>query len=140
MGKVQLAVPLPYPVKAGEKLTFQVILINTGTEKWTAGEYSLRAEIYDAERNYLTKTDSVKGWVEVEAEGTASLYIPFQVPGNYSCTYYWRILLTYLKETILTSDYYDFSVTPITVAPRAPLPLKIGGNFITSYENSSREK
>ncbi len=140
MGKVQLAVPSPYPVKAGEKLTFQLILINTGTEKWTAGEYSLRTEIYDAERNYLTKTDSVKGWVEVEAGGTASLYIPFQVPGNYSGTYYWRILLTYLKETIFTSDYYDFSVTPITVAPRAPLPLKIGGNFITSYENSSREK
>lgn len=140
VGKVQLAVPSPHPVKAGEKLTFQLILINTGTEKWAVGEYSLRAEIYDAKKNYLTKTDSIKGRVEVEAGGTVSLYIPFQVPGNYSGTYYWRISLTYLKETIFTSDYYDFSVMPITVAPEAPLPLKIGGNFITSYENSSREQ
>lgn len=140
MGKVQLAVPSPHPVKAGEKLTFQLILINTGTEKWTAGEYFLRAEIYDAEKNYLTKTDSIKGRVEVEAGGTVSLYIPFQVPGNYSGTYYWKIFLTYLKETIFSSDYYDFSVMPITVAPKAPLPFKIGGNFITSYENSSSEQ
>jgi len=87
VGKVQLAVPSPHPVKAGEKLTFQVILINTGTEKWTAKEYSLRAEIYDAEKNYLTRTDSIKGRVEVEAGGTVSLYIPFRVPGNYSGTY-----------------------------------------------------
>ena len=100
----------------------------------------MRAEIYDAEKNYLTKTDSIKGRVEVEAGGTVSLYIPFRVPGNYSGTYYWRILLTYLKETIFSSDYYDFSVMPITVAPKAPLPFKIGGNFITSYENSSREQ
>lgn len=140
VGKVQLAVPSPHPVKAGEKLTFQLILINTGTEKWTAGEYFLRAEIYDAEKNYLTKTDSIKGRVDVEAGGTVSLYIPFQVPGNYSGTYYWKIFLTYLKETIFSSDYYDFSVMPITVAPQAPLLFKIGGNFITSYENSSREQ
>ncbi|MFB0526074.1 MAG: hypothetical protein ACETVO_01220 [bacterium] len=140
MGKALLAIPSPYPIKAGEKLTFQVILINTGTEKWTAEEYSLRAEIYDAEKNYLTKSDSIKGRVEVDAGGTVSLYIPFQVPGNYSGTYYWKILLTYLKETIFSSDYYDFSVMPITVAPEAPLPFKIGGNFITSYENSSREQ
>ena len=140
VGKAQLAVPSPYPVKAGEKLTFQVILINTGTEKWIAEEYSLRAEIYDAEKNYLTKTDSVKGKVEVGAGRTLSLYIPFQVPGNYSGTYYWKIFLTYLKETIFSSDYYDFSVMPITVAPEAVLPFKIGGNFITSYENSSREQ
>lgn len=140
MGKVQLAVPSPYPVKAGEKLTFQIILVNTGTEKWIVGEYSLRAEIYDAEKNYLTKTDSVRGKVEVEAGGTVSLYIPFQVPGNYSGTYYWRIFLTYSKEIILSSDYYDFSVVPITVVPRAPSPFKVGGNFIASYENSSREE
>lgn len=140
MGKAQLAIPSPYPVKAGEKLTFQVILINTGTEKWIAEEYSLRAEIYDAQKNYLTRTDSIKGRVEVEAGGTVSLYIPFRVPGNYSGTYYWRIFLSYMKETIFSSDYYDFSVIPITVAPEAPLPFKIGGNFITSYENSSREK
>jgi len=140
VGRVQLAVPSPYPVKAGEKLTFQIIMANTGTEKWIAEEYSLRAEIYDAEKNYLTKTDSVRGKVEVEAGGSVSLYIPFQVPGNYSGSYYWKIFLTYLKETIFSSDYYDFSVTPITIAPRAPLPFKIGGNFIASYENSSREE
>ena len=140
MGKVQLAIPSPYPVKAGERLTFQLILINTGTEKWTTGEYSLRAEIYDGEKNYLTRTESIKGGVEVEPGGTVSLYIPFQVPGNYSGTYYWRIFLTYLKETIFSSDYYDFSVMPIAIAPKAPLPLKIGGNFVTSYENSSREE
>ena len=140
MGKAQLAIPSPYPVKAGEKLTFQVILINMGTEKWIAEEYSLRAEIYDSEKNYLTRTDSIKGRVEVEAGGTISLYIPFRVPGNYSGTYYWKIFLSYLKETIFSSDYYDFSVMPITVAPEAPLPFKIGGNFITSYDNSSREQ
>jgi len=140
VGKVQLAIPSPHPVKAGEKLTFQVILINTGTEKWIAEEYSLRAEIYDAEKNYLTKTDSIKGRVEVDAGGTVSLYIPFPVPGNYSGTYYWKIFLTYLKETIFSSDYYDFSVMPVTVAPEAALPFKIGGNFITSYDNSSREQ
>jgi len=140
VGKVQLAVPSPHPVKAGETLTFQVIMVNTGTEKWRAGEYSLLAEIYDGEKNYLTKTDSIKGRVDVDAGGTVSLYIPFQVPGNYSGTYYWRIFLTYLNETIFSSDYYDFSVMPIAVAPRAALPFKIGGNFITSYENSSREE
>jgi len=140
VGKVQLAVPSPDPVKAGETLTFQVILVNTGTEKWIAGEYSLRAEIYDADKNYVMKTDPVMGKVEVEAGGTVSLYIPFQVPGNYSGTYYWRISLTYLNEIIFYSDYYDFSVMPIAVAPRAALPFKIGGNFITSYENSSREE
>jgi len=139
VGKVQLAVPSPYPVKAGEELTFQIILINTGTEKWRTGEYSLLAEIYDGEKNYLTKTDSIKGRVDVEAGGTVSLYIPFQVAGNYSGTYYWKISLVYLNETIFSSDYYDFSVTPIAVAPRAVLPFKVGGNFIASYENSSRE-
>ena len=139
MGKVQLAVPSPYPVKAGEELTFQIILINTGTEKWRTGEYSLLAEIYDGEKNYLTKTDSIKGRVDVEAGGTVSLYIPFQVAGNYSGTYYWKISLVYLNETIFSSDYYDFSVMPIAVAPRAVLPFKVGGNFIASYENSSRE-
>lgn len=126
-------------MKAGEKLTLQVILVNTGTEEWIPGEYSLRAEIYDAGMNYLAKTDSIKGKVEVNAGGTVSLYIPFQVPENYSGTYYWRIFLSYLKETIFSSEYYDFSVMPIGVAPLAPAPFKIGGNFITSYENSSRE-
>jgi hypothetical protein len=132
-------VPSPHPVKAGERLTFQAILINTGTEKWRKEEYSLRAEIYDGEKNYLTRTESIKGEAEVDPGGTVSLYIPFQVPENYSGTYYWRIFLTYLKETIFSSDYYDFSVMPIAIVPKVPLPLKVGGNFITSYENSSRE-
>jgi len=140
VGKVQLAVPSPHPVKAGEKLTFQIILVNTGTEKWRAGEYSLRAEIYNSERNYLTKTDSIIGRVDVETGGTVSLYVPFHVPGNYSNTYYWRIFLAYLNEVIYLSDYYDFTVMPISVTPKVPLPFKIGGNFVTSYENSSREE
>jgi len=139
-GKVQLAVPSPYPVKAGEKLTLQIILANTGTEKWMPGEYSLRAEVYDAQKNYLTKTDFMKGSVEVESGGTVSLYLPFLVPSTYSGTYFWRIFLTYLKETILISDYYDFSVMPIAIVPEAPFPFKIGGNLVTSYENSSREE
>jgi hypothetical protein len=45
-----------------------------------------------------------------------------------------------LNETIFSSDYYDFRVMPIAIAPRAVSPFKIGGNFITSYENSSHEE
>jgi hypothetical protein len=49
----------------------------------------LLAEIYDSEKNYLTKTDSMKGRVDVEAGGL----FPFTFPLSGFGELFWHLLL-----------------------------------------------
>jgi len=136
--ELQLSVPFPDPVKAGEKITFQIVILNVGSETWVANQYSAYAEIYDSEEKYLTKTEPVTGNVTVGPSGMVILYLPFQVPPDeYDGIHKYRILLNCENKRILYSDYLSFSVSSAVHREGAVVPVSIKGRSMLSYRNGT---
>lgn len=137
-GKMQLAVPFPNPVKAGEIVTFQIVVLNAGNETWTVNRYFLYAEIYDEDHNYITKTDMLIGNVSVEPSETVLFYLPFKVPQDaFGKAYLYRVVLNYNDNRILYSDYLSFGI--ISTGPRqvGPPPVRLAGKGMISYKNGT---
>ncbi len=138
-GRIQLTVVSPDPVKAGEEVVFQVIVLNTGEEKWAAGSYVIEIELFDSEKGYLTTTRGYKGMVDVDSGETTLVYIPFKIPEDYSGAYYYKITLTHEAVRTITSEHYDFIVIPVVVPAKPLFPVKIGGNTILSFRDNSED-
>ncbi|MBI2265294.1 MAG: hypothetical protein HYU64_09005 [Armatimonadetes bacterium] len=136
---IYLAVPTPSPVEAGQMLNIQVVVLNTGSVAWKAGEYEINAEIFDKDRNYLISSDFVLGNTPVAQGATAVLNVPFLVPVSYSGAYYIRINFRFQRETLAKSDaYFPFQVTSLGV-PKPPTPeVEIHGNLSYSGSYSPR--
>jgi hypothetical protein len=137
-GKVQLAVAAPDPVVAGEEVTFQVIAVNIGSNKWPAGQYVVEAEVYDAQKNFIAKATQIKGAVTVDPGMPSLVYIPFSVPSGFVGTYFYRVFVVYSEQRVVESEFYPFNVIPLPVTPQKPSKFKIGGNAVISYRQSSR--
>ncbi|MEW6556334.1 MAG: hypothetical protein AB1349_03165 [Elusimicrobiota bacterium] len=140
-GNIQLTIASPDPATAGEKITFQVIALNTGSEKWAADEYYLEAEIYDTQKIYIKKTERVKG-KDVNTGETVLVYIPFDVPSSYSGDYFYKITLTLQEQRIIVSEYLTFTIIELAKPPtpeKLPAKISVDGNAILASKLAVKE-
>lgn len=136
--RVQLSVPFPDPVKAGENLTFQIVVLNVGTETWTPARYVLYIEIYDEDKNYITKTESLVGNVSIGPGGTALFYLPYKTPADdYDGMHFYRIVLDVEDTRIFYSEHLNFAVISTVAKPSGPPPLRVRGKGMLSYKNGT---
>jgi len=138
-GNIQLAIASPDPVKAGDKITFQNIILNTGAEKWDAGDYFTEIEIYDKNRNYIRKAGKTTGKTTLNPGETALVYTPFSIPTAFEGDYFYKITLTLKEQRIIVSEYYTFTVIPLSQIPKPPSKISFGGNAILSWKQTQRE-
>ena len=138
-GNIQLSIASPDPATAGEKITFQVIALNTGSEKWLSDEYYLEAEIYDAQKNYIKKTGKMKGKIDVTTGETALAYLPFTVPSSFSGEYFYKITLTLKEQRIIVSEYIPFTIVELTRPLQPGKKVTVGGNAILSWKQSQKK-
>lgn len=137
---LQLTVASPDPVQSSGEIIFQVILANNGTEVWEAGRYYFEVQIYDSKKNYLVKTDRILGEKDVSSGNTALVYIPFEVPENYSGPYFYRVFMTHKEQRIYEGNFTFFSVTPLPPQPPKEKPVSFGGNAILSVKTFATAK
>ena len=133
----QLLVPTPDPILAGEKLTIQIIVANTGADTWDTGNYSFEVEIYDSQKQYVGKSSRLKGTESVSPGNTTLVFTTYNIPQSYSGTYYFKAGLTFHNQRIAYSDFISFTVTPLTALPRPS--TRVGGNSIISYKNETKD-
>lgn len=138
-GNIQLSIASPDPATAGEKITFQVIALNTGSEKWLSDDYYLEAEIYDAQKDYIKKTGKLKGKNNVNTGETALAYIPFTVPNSFSGEYFYKITLTLKEQRIIVSEYLPFTIVELARTLQPTSKVTVGGNAILSWKQSQKK-
>ncbi|MDO8734143.1 MAG: hypothetical protein Q7K21_03175 [Elusimicrobiota bacterium] len=138
-GNIQLSIASPDPATAGEKITFQVIALNTGSEKWLSDDYYLEAEIYDAQKNYIKKTGKMKGKNDVNTGETSLAYLPFTVPSSFSGEYFYKITLTLKEQRIIVSEYIPFTIVELTRPLQPEKKVTVGGNAILSWKQSQKK-
>ncbi|MBI5573734.1 MAG: hypothetical protein HY919_04170 [Elusimicrobia bacterium] len=138
-GNIQLSIASPDPATAGEKVTFQVIALNTGSEKWLSDEYYMEAEIYDAQKNYIKKTGKLKVKNDVNTGETALAYIPFTVPSSFSGEYFYKITLTLKEQRIIVSEYLPFTIVELARPLQPEKKVTVGGNAILSWKQSQKK-
>ncbi|MEW6040643.1 MAG: hypothetical protein AB1633_03905, partial [Elusimicrobiota bacterium] len=140
LAEFQLLVPTPDPVSAGETLSIQAMVINSGAQTWAEGSYEYEAEIYDKDKRYLVKTGRIAGDKDI-AKGESDLrFLTFGVPTSYLGTYYFRAGVYYKGQRIAYSDFQRFSVTPLVVVPPEIPKVKVGGNAILSYRQEPKNR
>ena len=129
----EVIAPLPAVVEAGGKIVFVVRITNTGTETWVNGEYSLFVKIYDASKEYLTQSDKVTQFKDTEPGEVLTGEISFDIPADYTGTYYYRIVLELKDGSIIESRYFQLQIRP---PPPVPKP-KLTGSVKSGYQASS---
>lgn len=138
-GNIQLTIASPDPATAGEKITFQVIALNAGSEKWDAENYYLEAEIYDSQKNYIKKTGKLKVKNDVATGETVLAYIPFTVPDSFSGEYFYKITLTLKEQRIIISEYIPFTIVELARPIQLEKKVTLGGSSILSYKQSQKK-
>ena len=138
---LQFSVAAPDPVMAGEQVTLQTLVVNTGGSTWQKGAYYWSAEIYTIEgegRKFLAQVDPVTP-AETVAPGSAhGVQMPFIVPDNMQGKrLLYRVFLIKDGKRILETDYKGFQVIEKEFRPPPPQDFKIGGDITLSYRNSS---
>ncbi|MFH1957309.1 MAG: hypothetical protein ABIJ15_02370 [bacterium] len=136
--QIQLSVAAPDPAKAGENITFQVILLNMETVKWPPADVNCRIELFDSEGNYIQKTppENISG--EVQPGGSTLLLVTYGIPSSYTGRYRYRVMLYKKGQNILTSDFYDFNVKASALEKKPVRPVFLNGNVSLSYKNTQR--
>ena len=137
LGRIQLCIANPDLVKAGEKLTFEVIAQNLSNFAWQTGEYSITIEIYDAQKKLKNLLEPLVGTVNVGAGENVIFYYAVKIPRDYGEQYFYKVNLYYKKDIVFASDFFQFSVTPIVVYKRPPIPVRISGNSILNFRSNS---
>jgi len=137
-GNIQLLLAAPDPATAGDKILFQIIALNTGAETWKSSQYFFEVEIYDANKNYIIKTDKIIGKSDVTSSETALIYIPLNIPTSFGGDYNYKASITVSEQKIFLSEYHSFTVVPLSKATITPKSSKValGGNTILSYKQS----
>jgi hypothetical protein len=133
----QLIVPAPDPIQAGETITFQVIAANKGAQTWAKETTLIEAEIYDKNKQYILKADKARPGEDVSSGSTMLVFLTFDVPNNYEGLYFFRVAVTVGGERVAYSDFQSFNVTALPVPPKKPPAVRVGGNAILSYKNTS---
>jgi len=123
---------MPPSAQAGKEIVFEVGITNTGTETWVAGEYSVFLKVYDANKNYLTETDKTRQFEDIAPGEVLTANISFDIPVDYSGTYYYRVGMEFEKET-LCSHYFILKVLPFTPVPEVK---KLTGSIKINYQDN----
>ena len=136
LAQIQIAVATPDPAKAGESVTFQIILINNETEPWSAADVKCGIEIFDSAGNYIQKTQPEGLSSDAAPGGSALFLVSFRIPETYSGRYQYRIMLDKKGQNILTSDFYEFNVKASAVEKKEEKPYYLSGNAAVSYKDT----
>ncbi|MBA3065146.1 hypothetical protein FP828_01490, partial [bacterium] len=136
--ELQLAVAAPDPVKAGEELTFQIIILNKENSLWNKEDINCVIELFDSSEKYIGKTAGFKLPSNVPAGGSSLILAVHRLPFSYSGRYRFRVMLSKKGQNILASDYYDFSVKAASAEKKTQKPLFLNGNMSFLYKNSER--
>lgn len=134
---LQIAIPTPDPVVAGEVMTVQVLAVNTGSEIWQPGTYFWEAEIYDIERKFVATLESQRPAAVVSPGGVSSAELKFPVPDNYLGRRYVRVFLTRNRSRLIESRYIPFQITERPIQPILVPDYKFGGNVTVSVKKST---
>jgi|GEM_PF-2219657 len=137
LGRIQLSLPTPNPVQAGQKVVFQIVAVNTGTVDWEPQKYYIQAEIFNKDKKYITKSEQLYGNAKTSVGQTALIYLSYDVPSGYVGKYYYRIDIFHNNELIITSDYYDFDVLR-TTTEESTSKIRLRGNLGLGHQNSTR--
>jgi len=137
-GNIQLLLAAPDPATAGDKILFQIIALNTGAEIWKNSQYFFEVEIYDANKNYIIKTDKITGKSDIVSSETTLIYIPFNIPTSFDGDYFYKASITVNNQKVFLSEFQNFTVVPLSKATIISKPSKVslGGNTILSYKQS----
>lgn len=128
-----LITTMPPSVQAGNKIIFVARVRNTGTEGWTGGEYSVFMKIFDENRSYLTETDKIEQFKDIAPGEILTANITFDVPHEYSGTYYYTAGLDIEKEELF-SYYFPLKISPFTPALETK---RWDGNVEIEYQDDS---
>ncbi len=112
----RITTTIPAPAEAGKEVVFTVSITNTGTETWVSAEYSLFIKIYDENKNYLTETDKIRQFKDTAPGEVLTANISFDIPVDYSGTYYYSVGIEFEKETLL-SHYFILKILPFVPIP-----------------------
>ena len=129
--EVQLGVATPAIARAGEKVSFQYVIANTGSETWNTGEYSVFIEIYSNEKKILRRLEEIFGTVTVASGRTTVGVISFEVPVDYADIYFYTVNIKH-KDFFLRSNFYSFEVISREVVKKAEAGYKLNGNITVS--------
>ncbi|GEM_PF-4611528 len=137
----ELAIAVPSPVTAGDIVSFQGIAVNKGTENWLRGNYYWEAEIYDGQKKYISKTERLKGAVNVGPGETSAANLSFSVPQNFGGPYYFRLFIIHRDIRIAQSQYIAFQVVqkPLPVTPTTKVSA-LSGSAILAYQNADAKQ
>jgi len=122
----------PLSIQAGKEIVFEVGITNTGTKTWVAGEYSVFIKVYDANKSYLTETDKTRQFEDIAPGEMLTANISFDIPVDYSGTYYYRVSIEF-EEEVLLSHYFILKVLPFAPVPEAK---KRTGSIQINYQDS----
>ncbi|MDO9514239.1 MAG: hypothetical protein Q7J59_06515 [Elusimicrobiota bacterium] len=136
--EIQLAVAAPDPAKAGDELTFQIIILNKETAAWAKTDINCVIELFDSSGKYIGKTQGFKLPSDVPQGGSSLILASHQIPFSYSGRYQFRVMLYKKGQNILTSAFYDFTVKAAAVEEKKYKPLFLNGNMSFLYKNSQR--
>jgi len=107
---------VPPPAQAGKEIIFVVRITNTGIESWVSGEYSVFVKIYDENKNYLTETDKIRQFKDIDPGEVLTANVDFDIPVEYSGTYHYRVGIEFEKGVLL-SHYFILKILPFTPVP-----------------------
>ncbi len=112
----RIVTTIPPSAQAGKEIVFVVRITNTGTESWMSGEYSVFVKIYDANKNYLTETDKIRQFEDIDPGEMLTANIDFDIPVEYSGTYYYTVGIEFEKG-VLFSPYFILKILPFVAVP-----------------------
>jgi len=112
-GRIQMSVPSPDSVRAGETITFQILVLNEGSGAWNTGAYSTNVDVYDANKIYKLSTEPSSEGPMVASGESALFFLSSRVPKFFGGQCFYKVNLKYSGKSIATSDFYDFNVIPV---------------------------
>ena len=122
----------PVPVFPDEKVYLEITVRNTGRLNWSAGDYIVYADLYDANKSLVERTAEVRGKSTIPSGTSELLVLHFKSPkaGNYSIKA--GVILTeditQIRKELIESRYHDFYVD------LKRKKVKVSGNFATENE------
>lgn len=139
---LQFTVAAPDPVMAGDEVSFQTLVVNTGTEPWLKGTYYWVGEVYTleegGERKFMAATPTVSPQEDVPPGGAHGAQLKFAIPeGINAPRLLYRVFLIHNGQRILETDYRGFQVIEKEFRAPPPEQFKVGGDVTFSYKNSS---
>ncbi len=132
---LEFAIAVPNPVTAGDVVNFQAVAINSGSDQWLKGSYYWEAEIYDVDKQYISKTQRVTGDVDVKAGESTATNLSFAIPQDYGGFYFFKIYLTHNNQRVAESAYQIFKIIERPIMAGPPPGVALGGSVIASYQD-----